>query len=66
MANSATIVTNPDPIWGKLTLDSIPFHDPIILTTALVVIMVGGGVFGAIMYYGKLRYIWDERSLIHI
>ena len=60
MANKATIVTDPDPIFGKLTWDSIPFYDPIILTTALVVIMVGAGVVGAILYYGKLRYLWEE------
>jgi len=52
MANKATIITDPDPIFGKLTWD--------FLTVILVVIMVGGGVFGAILYYGKLRYLWDE------
>jgi len=57
MANKATIITDPDPIFGKLTWDSIPFYDPIILTTALVVMMVGAGVVGAILYYGKLRYL---------
>ena len=60
MANKATIVTDPDPIFGKLTWDSIPYHDPIILTTFLVVVMVGVGVLGAVVYYGKLRYLWDE------
>ena len=60
MANKATIITDPDPIFGKLTWDSIPFHDPIIITTALVVMMIGAGVVGAILYYGKLRYLWDE------
>ncbi len=60
MANNATIITDPDPIFGRLTLDSIPYHDPIILTTFLVAVMVGVGVVGAILYYGKLKYLWDE------
>ena len=60
MASTATIITNPDPIFGKLTWDSIPYNDPIILTTFLVVVMVGVGVLGAILYYGKGRYLWDE------
>ena len=60
MANTATIITDPDPIFGKLTWDSIPYNDPIILTTFLVVVMVGVGVFGAIIYYGKLRYLWEQ------
>lgn len=60
MANNATIVTDLDPIFGKLTLDAIPFQDPVILTVMLVVAMVGGGVAGAIIYYGKVRYLWDE------
>ena len=60
MANNATIVTDPDPIFGKLTLDSFPLHDPIILTTLLVAVMIGAAVVGAVIYYGKLRYLWDE------
>ncbi len=60
MANKATIITDPDPIFGKLTLDSFAFYDPIILTTLLVAVMIGAAVVGAIIYYGKLRYLWDE------
>ena len=55
-----TVVTDPDPIYGKLTWDSIPFHDPIILTTFLTATMVALGVIGAVLYWGKLKYLWDE------
>ncbi len=55
-----TVVTDPDPIFGKLTWDSIPFHDPIILTTFLTATMVALGVIGAVLYWGKLKYLWDE------
>ena len=59
-ASQHTIVTDPDPFFGKLTWDSIPFHDPIILTTFLTATMVALGVIGAILYWGKLKYLWDE------
>ena len=58
--NKHTVVTDPDPIFGKLTWDSIPFHDPIILTTFLTATMVALGVIGAVLYWGKLKYLWDE------
>ena len=59
-ASQHTIVTDPDPIFGKLTWDSIPFHDPIILTTFLTATMVAIGVIGAILYWGKVKYLWTE------
>lgn len=59
-ASKHTVVTDPDPIFGKLTWDSIPFHDPIILTTFLTATMVALGVIGAVLYWGKLKYLWDE------
>jgi len=59
-ASKHTIVTDPDPIFGKLTWDSIPFHDPIILTTFLTATMVAIGVIGAVLYWGKVKYLWDE------
>ena len=55
-----TIVTDPDPIFGKLRWDSIPFNDPIILTTFLTTTIITVGVIGAILYWGKVRYLWDE------
>ena len=60
MLNKDAMVTEPDPIFGLLTLDAIPFSDPILLTTFLVATMIGAGVVGAIVYYGKVKYLWDE------
>lgn len=60
MANKATIVTDPDPIFGKLTWDSIPFHDPIILTTFIVVALGSILMLGALTYFGKWQYLWRE------
>ncbi len=60
MISKHTIVTDPHPIFGKLTFDSVPFTDPIIVTTFLVATMVAMAVIGAVIYYGKLKYLWSE------
>ncbi len=45
---------------GKLTLNAIPFDEPIIMGT-LVVVMIGGAVIlGLITYYRQWAYLWDE------
>ena len=60
MSSNHTIITEPDPIFGRLTLDSIPFEDPIIMTTFTVVTIGALGLVGSILYFGKLKYLWDE------
>ena len=60
MSSNHTIVTEPDPIFGRLTLDSIPFEDPIIMTTFTVVTIGALGLVGSILYFGKLKYLWDQ------
>jgi cytochrome o ubiquinol oxidase subunit 1 len=60
MSSNRTIVTEPDPIFGRLTLDSIPYEDPIIMTTFTVVAIGGLGLIGSILYFGKLKYLWHE------
>ena len=55
-----TIVTDPHPLWGKLTFDSIPYHDPILVTTFMVVVVGSIGLLGAITYFGRWKYLWDE------
>ncbi|BDU22360.1 cytochrome ubiquinol oxidase subunit I [Dyella sp. GSA-30] len=47
-------------IFGKLTLDAVPFHEPIIMGTLVVVIVGGLALLGAITYYGKWTYLWKE------
>ena len=60
MSSNRTIVTEADPIFGRLTLDSIPYEDPIIMTTFTVVAIGGLGLVGSILYFGKLKYLWEE------
>lgn len=55
-----TIVTEPHVLFGKLTFDSIPYYDPILVTTFFVVVMGSIGLLGALTYYGKWKYLWDE------
>jgi cytochrome o ubiquinol oxidase subunit 1 len=47
-------------IFGKLSLDAVPFHEPIIMGTLAVVVVGGLALLGAITYYGKWSYLWKE------
>ncbi|MEN7529080.1 cytochrome o ubiquinol oxidase subunit I [Cupriavidus sp. DL-D2] len=47
-------------MFGKLSLDAIPLHEPIIMGTLLVVLLGGAALLGAITYFGKWRYLWTE------
>ena len=60
MASNHTVVTDPHPFWGRLTFDSIPYHDPILVTTFTVVVIGSIGIVGSVLYFGKLKYLWDE------
>ncbi|MEW9586570.1 cytochrome o ubiquinol oxidase subunit I [Paraburkholderia sp. DGU8] len=47
-------------MFGKLSLDSIPYHEPIIMVTAVMIAIGGAAVLGLITYFGKWRYLWTE------
>ena len=47
-------------MFGKLTLDAVPYHDPIILGTLIACTVLGIALVGAITYYGKWKYLWTE------
>lgn len=48
------------PIFGRLTLESFPLHDPILLVT-FIGVMVGGIVLlGALTYFKLWGYLWRE------
>ncbi|MDH6153238.1 MULTISPECIES: cytochrome o ubiquinol oxidase subunit I [Paraburkholderia] len=47
-------------MFGKLTLDAIPYHEPIIVTAGAGMILAALAVLGAITYFGKWRYLWSE------
>ncbi|MCF2858128.1 cytochrome o ubiquinol oxidase subunit I [Pseudoalteromonas sp. SMS1] len=60
MASKATIITDPDPLTGKLTWDSIPVHDPVILPVMICAILGGLFLFALITKMGKWKYLWEE------
>ena len=45
---------------GKLTLEAIPYHEPIVMVTLAAVCLGGLAVFGAVTYFGKWKYLWTE------
>ncbi|CAM4200570.1 cytochrome o ubiquinol oxidase subunit I [Bordetella muralis] len=47
-------------IFGRLTWESIPYHEPILVVTFIVVALGGIAVLGAITYFGKWGYLWRE------
>ncbi|WP_111497230.1 MULTISPECIES: cytochrome o ubiquinol oxidase subunit I [Marinobacter] len=47
-------------MFGKLTLDSIPLHEPIIVTTVAVIAIVGAALVGWITVNKKWMYLWNE------
>ncbi|VCU69650.1 Cytochrome bo(3) ubiquinol oxidase subunit 1 [Pigmentiphaga humi] len=47
-------------MFGKLTLEAIPYHEPIVMVTLAAVIILGAALLGAVTYYGKWTYLWKE------
>ena len=47
-------------MFGKLTLDSVPYHEPIIMVTVAAIILGGLAVVAGITYFGKWKYLWTE------
>ncbi|SDH94845.1 cytochrome o ubiquinol oxidase subunit 1 [Pseudomonas flavescens] len=47
-------------MFGKLTLDAIPLHEPILVVTMIAVVLGGLGVFAALTYFKKWGYLWHE------
>ncbi|MBV7413821.1 MULTISPECIES: cytochrome o ubiquinol oxidase subunit I [unclassified Aeromonas] len=47
-------------MFGKLTLDAIPYHEPIIMVTIAGIILGGLAIAGLITYFGKWEYLWKE------
>ena len=47
-------------MFGKLSLEAVPFHEPIVMVTLAVVALLGAVVFGLITYYKKWTYLWTE------
>ncbi|CDZ16346.1 Ubiquinol oxidase subunit 1 [Candidatus Johnevansia muelleri] len=47
-------------LLGKLSLDDIPYHEPIIMSAVVFMIMVGLFVISTVTYLKKWNYIWTE------
>ncbi|HET8802197.1 MAG TPA: cytochrome o ubiquinol oxidase subunit I [Marinobacter sp.] len=47
-------------MFGKLSLDSIPFHEPIIMVTVAIIAIIGLAVAGWITLRKKWGYLWSE------
>ncbi|MFO5841130.1 hypothetical protein ACLBPJ_22060, partial [Klebsiella pneumoniae] len=47
-------------MFGKLTLDAVPYHEPIIVVTVAAIIIGGLALLAAITYFVKWCYLWKE------
>ncbi|AGA64075.1 Cytochrome O ubiquinol oxidase subunit I [Liberibacter crescens BT-1] len=47
-------------VFGRLTLESFPYKEPIILGTFIVVALAGTAVVSAITYFRLWKYLWQE------
>ncbi len=47
-------------IFGRLTWDAIPFHEPILLYTFIAVALGGVVMLGALTYFKLWGYLWRE------
>ncbi|KJK13111.1 cytochrome o ubiquinol oxidase subunit I [Burkholderiaceae bacterium 16] len=47
-------------MFGKLNIDAIPYHEPIIMGTLVAVLLLGATLTGAVTYFGKWKYLWTE------
>ncbi|PZQ60862.1 MAG: cytochrome o ubiquinol oxidase subunit I [Sphingomonas taxi] len=47
-------------VFGRLTWESFPIHEPILLTTFIVVSVLGLGIVGAVTKYRLWGYLWKE------
>ena len=47
-------------MFGKLNLDAVPYHEPIIMGTLAVVVVLGMALLAAVTYAGKWTYLWRE------
>src|SRR6218665_262192 len=47
-------------VFGRLTWESFPFHEPILLGTFIVVALLGLGLVAAATYFKIWGYLWKE------
>ncbi|SHH31368.1 cytochrome o ubiquinol oxidase subunit 1 [Hydrocarboniphaga daqingensis] len=47
-------------LFGRLSLEAIPYHEPILLATFAVAALLGGSLFGYVTYQRKWGYLYRE------
>src|SRR5690606_24659128 len=47
-------------MFGKLTLEAVPYHEPIIMITLAVVAVLGIGIAAALTRFKKWTWLWSE------
>lgn len=47
-------------LFGKLSLEAIPYHEPILVATFVMVALGGAAVLGALTYFRLWGYLWKE------
>jgi cytochrome o ubiquinol oxidase subunit 1 len=47
-------------VFGRLSWDAIPLHDPILIATFAMVVLGGGTLVAALSYYKVWGYLWRE------
>ena len=47
-------------MWGKLSWEAVPFHEPIVMVTSAVVAIAITAVLAWVIVKGHLPYIWKE------
>ncbi len=47
-------------IFGRLTWEAIPFHEPILLVTFIAVVLGGIALLGAITYFKVWGTLWRD------
>ncbi len=53
-------VIEPNFLLGRLNLQAIPYHEPILVVTFIVVAIGGLAVLGALTYFRLWGYLWKE------
>ena len=48
------------PMLGRLSLSQIPYENPILVGTFLVVVVLAAATLAAVTYYGKWGYLWRD------
>ena len=56
--SSETVAVSP--IFGRFTLEAIPYHEPILVATFAMVAIGGIGLLGALTYFRVWGYLWRE------